>query len=121
MENIIIEVIKAIAIILAAVLGAGGIAAKRMEKWMGRRIEEEKGESALREQQQKKRYVLERKMRRATGRWMFWVTRGTEEFKKDTGKMYWNGEVQKAHDEYIAAEEAYKEIDSEQLSEHLKE
>lgn len=120
-SDVIVEIVKAIAMIAAAVFGAGGL----VVKWLDRKIKQEKGEvtrkELQREEQRKKRYVLERDMRRNQGRWMFWVNKGIKLFKEDTGKAYWNGEVEKAHEQYVKAEDEYKKLDSEQLSDHMNE
>lgn len=120
-SNVVVEIVKAIAMIVAAVFGAGGL----VVKWLDRKIKQEKGEvtrkELQREEQRKKRYVLERDMRRNQGRWMFWVNKGIKLFKEDTGKAYWNGEVEKAHEQYVKAEDEYKKLDSEQLSDHMNE
>ena len=60
-------------------------------------------------------------MRREQGRWMFWVTKGIRLFKEDTGKGYWNGEVEDAHNRYVEAEDEYKMLDSEQIADHINE
>ena len=57
-SNVVVEIVKAIAVIAAAVFGAGGL----VVKWLDRKIKQEKGEvtrkELQREEQRKKRYVL---------------------------------------------------------------
>lgn len=120
-SGVVIEIIKAVVTVAVAIFGAGGL----VVRWLDRKIKQEKGEATRkelqREAQRKKRYVLERDMRRNQGRWMFWVTKGIKAFKADTGKNYWNGEVDTAHEKYVKAEDEYKKLDSEQLSDHMNE
>lgn len=118
MDNeVVVEIIKAVAMVAVAIFGAGGL----VVRWLDKRIRNEKNEAFIKEAQRKQRYVAECGMRRAQGRWMFWMTKGIERFKKDTGKDYWNGEVETAHQKYMEAEDECKRIDQEQLADHINE
>lgn len=118
MDNeVVVEIIKAVAMVAVAIFGAGGL----VVRWLDQKIRNEKSEASLKEAQRKQRYVAECGMRRAQSRWMFWVNKGIKLFKADTGKAYWNGEVEKAHEQYEQAEDECKRIDQEQLADHINE
>lgn len=101
---------------VAALVGANGLLFMLLKRWIERKLSDAESRAERRKQEQQERFVVEDEYKHAVGRFLFWAAHGVEEFERDTGKSYWNGDLQTAYEAVKRAEEKKKELDRRQLA-----
>lgn len=114
--EILIAVISAAGGILAGVFSAGGILAK----WLEAKIQTAKNEADGRERIRRERYIAEAERDHALGRLLFWVIKGIRRYEEAFGKDVWNGDVLDSFRAFETAEKKLKDMDREQLADHME-
>ena len=111
-----IETLKnaAVSVMVSAVIS--GIGVFYLQRYLDAKRRESEERAAQRRRERRRADLLESKRRRAAGRMFFWlhdaVVKGVE---------HANGDLEKAMDDYNAAEEEQKAFEQELLAEHQDE
>lgn len=109
---------------VAAALGSisvTGIALKVGQRWLQKTISDAEEKKKLRLEEEHKQFILEQQQWRSLGRTLFWIVNGLEKYQRDhSDAVYFNGELQEAHQKFKDVEEQIKELQQKQLA-RLKE
>lgn len=105
--------------IVCGVLGSGGVFGifiHLFKCWIEKKIQVAELEVKQHRQNQHDRYVVADEYNHAIGRFVFWAQFGAKKLEEETGKTYWNGELQAAYEAVKEAELKKKELDRKQLA-----
>lgn len=105
--------------VICGVLGSSGVFGLCMhflKCWTERKFEAAEHEAKQHRQNQHDRYMVDDEYNHAIGRFVFWTQYGAKKLEEETGKTYWNGELQAAYDAVKRAEIKKKELDRRQLA-----
>ena len=102
--------------VIGAAIGGGGLVCVYLQK----RLDKKEKEANQKRTYRQKKAELEAEYRSALGRFSFWLARGCERYKKEEGKDYWNGEMQKAYENLDNVENKIKELDRAMLAERTE-
>lgn len=112
----ILEAMKSAAVSALVSSVISGIGVFYLQRYLNDKHRESEQRAAARRESRRKADILEVRRRRAAGRLLFWlhfgIVRGAEAA---------NGDLESAWKDYIAAEEAQKQFEQEQLADHTDE
>lgn len=112
----ILEAIKQAAVSAMVSALISGVGVFYLQRYLIDKHRESERKAAERREARRRADLLEAKRRRAAGRLLFWM-----HFGITRGKEAANGDLERAWQDYTAAEDAQKQFEQEQLAEHADE